>query len=75
MPANTDNIIRFGKAKKALKRQCDEQQAAENRAKFGRTKAAKQRDTITASHIKAKLDQARRDKNDTSEPTPRKPLI
>ena len=38
----SDNVIKFGKAKKALNRQAKEKKAAENRVKFGRSKAQKQ---------------------------------
>ena len=40
----SDNVIKFGKAKKAIKRQAKEKRAAANRAKFGRTKTEKIRD-------------------------------
>ena len=41
-----DNVIKFGRAKKALARASKEKRAAENRVKFGRTKAEKNRDRI-----------------------------
>ena len=39
-----DNVIKFGKARKALAKKRKDEKATENRAKFGRTKAEKQRD-------------------------------
>ena len=57
-----DNVIKFGKAKKALKRQEKEKRAAENRVKFGRTKQEKQRDrTIAEKHIKSVDDHKKSD--------------
>lgn len=52
----TENIIKFGKAKKAIQRQKKDVQAAENRVKFGRTKAEKQQDSLQKTHAKIKLD-------------------
>lgn len=52
----SDNIIKFGKAKKALARKIKEKQAAENRVKFGRRKT----DKVLGKHLeqkeKSKLD-------------------
>ena len=42
--ADNQNIIKFGKAKKAIARSRKQAQAAENRVKFGRTKAQKRAD-------------------------------
>ena len=39
----SDNVIKFGKARKALARKTREAQAAENRIKHGMTKAQKQK--------------------------------
>jgi hypothetical protein len=42
----SENVIKFGKAKKAIARQKHEKSATENRIKFGRTKSEKQRDKL-----------------------------
>ena len=39
----TDNVIKFGKARKALAKKNREAQAAQNRVKHGMTKAEKQK--------------------------------
>ncbi len=39
-----NNIIKFGKARKALARKQNDKKAEENRIKFGRTKVQKQND-------------------------------
>lgn len=51
-----DNVIKFGKAKKALTRQGKEKQAAINRARFGQKKSAKEIKKALAEKLQAKLD-------------------
>lgn len=52
----TDNIINFRKAKKSVARNKKENHAAQNRAKFGRTKAEKLKDASEAEKEKSRLD-------------------
>lgn len=54
-------IVNLGKARKAKARQDRETQAQANRAKFGRTKAEKTRDTLDTERAARLLDGARRD--------------
>lgn len=54
--------INLNKARKARARAADKAQAAENRAKFGRTKVEKAREKARASVAKALLDGAKRDR-------------
>ena len=54
-------IINFNKARKRKLREDAEKQASENRAKFGRTKAQKQRDAADAEEAQRKLDQLKRE--------------
>jgi len=56
-----DNVIKFGKAKKALARVAKEKSAAENRVKFGRTKAEKKRDSLNSNKADRNLDDHKRD--------------
>ena len=51
-----DNVIKFGRAKKSLARADKEKKAAENRAKFGRTRAEKNRDRLKDSKLQKHLD-------------------
>lgn len=55
------NVVNLNKARKLKARKDAEQQAAENRVKFGRTKAQKQFDAAEAASAKAKLDQLKRE--------------
>ena len=55
------NVVNLNKARKLKARKDAEQQAAENRVKFGRTKAQKQLDAAEAASAKAKLDQIKRE--------------
>ncbi len=52
-------IVNLRAARKARDRQQAEQKAAENRAKFGRNKAQKQRDRIEAERAARAIDGAR----------------
>lgn len=55
------DILSLSKARKARARADKEQQAAQNRVKFGRTKADKQRDEAEAALTKKRLDDSKRD--------------
>ena len=55
------DIISFRKAKKSLSRKAHEQQAVENRIRFGRTKAQKENDRRLEEKRTALLDGAKRD--------------
>lgn len=54
-------IINFRQARKGLARKAAEQQAAENRARFGRTKADKQREAAEQARLRKELDGAKRE--------------
>lgn len=54
-------LINFNKVRKAKARADAERQAAENRVKFGRTKAQRQLDAARAADDAAKLDRLRRE--------------
>jgi len=56
-----DNVIKFGKAKKALARKTKEKQAGENRKNFGRTKAEKKQDQISKDKFERHLDGHKRE--------------
>jgi len=56
-----DNVIKFGKAKKALARADNEKQSTENRIKFGRTKSEKKRDCLQKKKSDQHLDDHKRD--------------
>jgi len=53
--------VNLNKARKAKARAQKQQTAAENRAKFGRTKAEKLRDNLTADRARRNLENARKD--------------
>jgi len=53
--------VNLNKARKAKARTQKQQTAAENRAKFGRTKAEKLRDSLTADRARQNLENARKD--------------
>ena len=55
------DILSLSKARKAKARAGKEQAAAENRAKFGRTKAEKQRDAALDKIAQKRLDDAKRE--------------
>lgn len=55
------DILSLSKARKAKARADKEQQAAQNRVKFGRTKAEKAREAAEAALTKKRLDELKRD--------------
>ncbi|MGN6490111.1 MAG: DUF4169 family protein [Devosia sp.] len=55
------DILSLSKARKAKARASKEQAAAENRVRFGRTKAEKQRDEALAKLAQKRLDDVKRD--------------
>lgn len=54
-------IINLNKVRKQKARAAAEQQAAENRVRFGRTQEQKQRDAAEQAEAQRRLDQLRRD--------------
>ncbi|MFT3966131.1 MAG: DUF4169 family protein [Sphingobium sp.] len=54
-------IINLRLARKARKRAKDERAAEANRAKFGRTRAEKDRDRIEAERLARRIDGAKRE--------------
>ncbi|MGO1303602.1 DUF4169 family protein [Sphingomonas parapaucimobilis] len=54
-------VVNFRQARKGLVRRAAEQQAAENRARFGRSKAEKQRDAAEQERIRKELDGTKRE--------------
>jgi hypothetical protein len=56
------SVVSFNKAKKAKARTEAKTSAAENRAKFGRTKAQKASETSAAEKAARALDQAKRER-------------
>jgi len=61
------NVVNLNKARKRRARQQAEQQAAANRARFGRTKEQKQRDAAAEAEAQRKLDQLKLDGKNGSE--------
>jgi len=57
----SDHIIKFGKAKKQLARKAKEKKAAENRARFGQKKSAKELKKALADKLQNKLDDHKRE--------------
>lgn len=57
-------VINLNKFRKQKAREQAEAQAAENRVRFGRSKAEKQRDAAETEAAQHKLDQLRRDTPD-----------
>ena len=57
-------IVNLRLARKARDRAKAEQQTTENRAKFGRTKAQKQRDKAEAERLRREVDGARLESED-----------
>ncbi|MEP1145165.1 MAG: DUF4169 family protein [Henriciella sp.] len=53
--------VNLGKVRKAKARAEKTQRAQENRIKFGRTKAEKDRDALQASKLKHAVDQTKRE--------------
>ena len=60
-----DNVIKFGKARKALAKKQREAQAAENRVKHGMTKAEKQKLKREADKAAQKIDGHKLNNEDT----------
>ena len=60
-------IVNLRMARKARDRAKAEQQAAENRAKFGRTKAVKQKERAEAERAARELEGVRREREDEEE--------
>jgi len=58
----SDNVIKFGKAKKSLARKAKAKTSAENRARFGLKKAEKNKRAELAKKMQAKLDAHKREK-------------
>jgi hypothetical protein len=58
-------IISFRKAKKIVTRKAEDQQASENRIRFGRTKTEKENDRRSEARRQALLDGAQRDAPDS----------
>lgn len=56
------DIINLNKARKLKARAAADQQAAENRARFGRTREQKQRDAATVEEAQRRLDQLQRER-------------
>ncbi len=54
-------IVNLNKARKLKARAAAEQQAAENRVRYGRTKAEKQRDTAAAEEAQRRMDLLKRE--------------
>ncbi|MGJ8562042.1 MAG: DUF4169 family protein [Alphaproteobacteria bacterium] len=59
------NTINFRTAKKRVKATRKDAQAAENRVKFGRTKAQKQADETASAKAKRHVDGHKRDTDET----------
>ena len=57
----SDNVIKFGKARKALARTAKEKKAAENRARHGQKASAREKRAILAKRLQDKLDGHKRD--------------
>lgn len=55
------DIVNLNQARKAKAKADDKTRAAENRARFGRTKAEKTLDTVRADKLKRDLDGAKRE--------------
>lgn len=55
------DLINFNQARKAKAKADDKTRAAENRAKFGRTKGEKSLDAARADKLKRDLDGAKRE--------------
>jgi len=62
-----DNVIKFGKARKSLKRAEKNKKAAENRARHGLKKSEKEKRAALAKKLQAKLDGHKLDKSDPPE--------
>ncbi len=56
-------VINFNKARKQRLREQARRQAAENRARFGRSPEQKQREQAEAAEAKRRLDQLKRERS------------
>lgn len=56
-------LINFNRARKRRLREQAQQQAAENRARFGRTPVQKQHDEAEAEEARRKLDRLQRERS------------
>lgn len=63
----SDNVIKFGKARKSLARKAKEKKASENRARHGLKKSEKDKRAALAKKMQAKLDAHKRDGSDNPE--------
>ena len=63
----SDNVIKFGKARKSLARAAKDKKSAENRARYGLKKSEKEKRAELAKKMQAKLDAHKRDTPDVSE--------
>lgn len=54
-------VVNLNKFRKQKNREAAEKQASENRLRFGRSKAQKERDAAEAAEAQRKLDQLRRE--------------
>lgn len=61
MNLNMGKVVNLNKVRKLKARAEQAEQAAENRARFGRTKAQKALDLAASQEMQRKLDQLRRD--------------
>ncbi|MDP9139503.1 MAG: DUF4169 family protein [Pseudomonadota bacterium] len=59
-------VINLRQFRKRKAREDEAQQAAENRARFGRTKTQKEQDVLEAEAAQRRLDQLRREAADES---------
>ncbi|RKQ71688.1 uncharacterized protein DUF4169 [Litorimonas taeanensis] len=64
----SDNVIKFGKAAKAVKRARKDAKAAENRARFGQKKAHKDLKAKLTEKLQSKLDAHKIEKNKDETP-------
>ena len=64
----SDNVIKFGKAAKAVKRSKKEKQAAENRARFGQKKDQKTLKAKLTEKLQSKLDAHKIEKSSNDKP-------
>ncbi len=60
-------VINLRQFRKRKAREDEAQQAAENRARFGRTKAQKEQDALETEQARHRLDQLKRDPADGSQ--------
>jgi len=63
----SENIIKFGKARKALARAEKDKRARENRIRFGRTKAEKNADKAKTAQFERSVDSHKRSTRKTDD--------